>query len=258
MGLKAAKYALTLFLLSAPAWAQEDSRTVKSPDGKLEFQIFVALEGPGAYDRIGYRVLLGGKTVLDTSFLGVDIYEQEPLLGEKPGLTGSKTSSQPGEYNGLLAEYLQNGSTGRRIDVEARVWNQAVAFRYRFPETTAQQEFVLSDEDTEFAYPPGSKTADGRLIANLDRRGEYAFPWIVEEPGAGWVAVNELTSGGFPRAHLVTEQTSIMVTRLDRPTPTTPVVMRAATPLIGPWHVVLLAKDRDRILESPILKDLTR
>jgi hypothetical protein len=254
---RAAKWALPLFLFGAVLCAQ-DLRSVKSPDGKLEFQIFVALQKPGDYDRIGYRVLLEGKTVLDTSFIGLDMYEQEPLLGEKAGLVGSKMSGEPGVYNSLSAEYLQNGSIGSRIEVETRVWNQGLAFRYHFPQTMAQAEFVLADEDTEFAFPAGACASDGTLISALDPKRRYPLPWIAEERGIGWIAINEIPTPGYPGIHLVTQEKSVLVTRLDRPTPTTPVVFDAATPLTGPWHVVLLGKDRVHVLESPILKQLNR
>jgi alpha-glucosidase len=250
------KCALPLFLFLASAGAQ-DLRSVQSPDGKLEFQIFIVAPKPGDYERLAYRVLWDRKVALDTSYIGVDIYEQEPLLGEKPGLTSSEQSAQ-GDYKTLIARYLQEGTTGRRIDVEIRVWNQGLAFRYLFPVTPLQTEFALSDEDTEFAYPEDARTPDGKPVASVEKRQYYGFPWIVQEPGVGWIAVNELPKEGFPKARLVTEQPSVMVTRLDRPTPTTPVVMRASTPLIGPWHVVLLAKDSAGVLESPILKDLSR
>ncbi len=55
--------------------------------------------------------------------MGLDIYNQEPLLGQNLGLIHSSTASDAGageKYNSLTAEYMQNGSLGRRLNVEVR------------------------------------------------------------------------------------------------------------------------------------------
>ena len=98
------------------------------------------------YVRLAYQVLFSGKPLMDTSFMGLNIRDQ-PILGVNVGLTASKkttvdeTYTVPAgktkrirdHYNALTAEYLQNGSLGRRINVEARVYDDGVAFRYLIP-----------------------------------------------------------------------------------------------------------------------------
>ena len=86
-----------------------------SPNGQLEFRIWTWQSDQGGLSRIAYQVLHRGKPVLDTSFMGLLIHNQEPILGENAGLTASRTSDGPG-YRELVAEYMQNGSLGRRID----------------------------------------------------------------------------------------------------------------------------------------------
>src|ERR1035438_8672931 len=92
----------------------QDERRVASPDGSLEFRIMVTQPEPGALARLAYQVWLRGKPLIQTSFLGMDIHDQEPVLGFNVGLMTSHTASQPGKYNSLIAEYMQNGSIGRR------------------------------------------------------------------------------------------------------------------------------------------------
>lgn len=102
-----------LLLLCAFAAAAQDLRTVASPNGQIDFRAFVTPPGAGQIERMAYQVLYKGKILVETSFLGFEIRDQT-LLGEKVGLTASETLSR-GRYNSLTAEYLQNGSLGRRI-----------------------------------------------------------------------------------------------------------------------------------------------
>ena len=87
--------------------------------------------------------------------MGLDIQDQEPLLGENVGLTSS-TSTTSAKYNSLLAKYMQNGSLGRLIDVEVRAYNDGVAFRYVIPPSTPLIELLIADEATDSGLPiPG-------------------------------------------------------------------------------------------------------
>ena len=44
-----------------------------------------------------------------------------------------------------VAEYMQNGSIGRRIDVEVRVFDDRLEFRYRIPRSTALDEILIEE-----------------------------------------------------------------------------------------------------------------
>ena len=68
-------------LLVGAAYAQDERRIV-SPDGQLEFRLFTALPEGSVLNCLAYQVLLGGKAILGTSYLGLNIHFQEPLLGE--------------------------------------------------------------------------------------------------------------------------------------------------------------------------------
>jgi hypothetical protein len=126
----------------------QDERRVASPNGRTEFRIFVAQSPQGGLSRLAYEVLFQGKIAVKTSFLGVNIVNQEPILGENVGLMTSKTTDGPG-YRGLLLDYMQNGSIGRRIDLEVRAYDDRVEFRYIIPRSTALDEILIEDELTE-------------------------------------------------------------------------------------------------------------
>jgi hypothetical protein len=184
--------------------AQQDARTVLSPDGQLEFRLFVGQPEGSGLTRLAYQVLRRGKPIVGTSYLGIDIVPQEPLLGENLGLTGSSVSIGAG-YNELRAQYMQNGSLGRRLDLDVRAYDSKVEFRYLVPRSTPLAEpFTIDDEKTEFA---------------------------VEPEAAGMVKIGEDGAGKYPAMTLLRERGAVMVTRLDRQ-------FEATTPLTTPWRVI--------------------
>jgi Glycosyl-hydrolase 97 N-terminal len=145
------RYVTIAALLLASLVQAQDERRIKSPDGQLEFRLFITTQSSNNLARIAYEVFYRDKPLVNTSFLGFDIQDQEPLLGENVGLTSSTIKN-----NSLIAKYMQNGSLGRLITVEARVDNNAVSFRYIIPQSTPLMEIQIAEEATEFR-PADSK-----------------------------------------------------------------------------------------------------
>jgi hypothetical protein len=193
------------FLAAACACAQ-DVRAVTSPNGQLEFRLFVGQPPDSGLSRLAYQVYLAGKRILDTSYLGIDITPQEPLLGQYIGLIGSHTTTTA-DYNELRANYMQNGSLGRLLDIEVRVSNSEIRFRYIIPRSTPLAEpFVIDDEKTEFAIEPAAMRM---------------------------VKIEEDRTGIYPPMTLVREEDSTLVTHLAQQFETT-------APLTTPWRTITI------------------
>lgn len=223
-----------VFLISA-AFAQ-DERRVTSPDGKIDFRLFVATQEDSNLPRIAYRVDLRNEPIIGTSFLGLDILDQVPLLGENDGLTSSH--STPGKfYNSLTVKYMQNGSLGRLITIEVRVYNDGVAFRYVIPPSTPLMELLIAEEATEFHFE--EKVADGP-IQHLKN---------------AWVAITESKPGGFPPMHLTLSDPTTELTRLSR-SGDARIAFEGTTPLTCPWRIIAIGQNRDSVLNSGIAADL--
>ncbi|HJT87497.1 MAG TPA: glycoside hydrolase family 97 N-terminal domain-containing protein, partial [Bryobacteraceae bacterium] len=182
-----------LALLTSAAGARaQDLRQVTSPDGRVQFRIFLAQPQPAALFRLAYQVLYDGKPVLDTSFLGLEILNQ-PILGENVGLTSSKTTKGDA-YNGLLAQYMQNGSLGRRINLEVRVYDQGIAFRYVVPESGPLRPMLIVDESTEFHLGGDARLFENRKavpLSQVDSEALLPLPVTAELPGVAWVRIAE-------------------------------------------------------------------
>ena len=219
---------LLFFAFSAAA---QDRQTLKSPDGNLEFRLFVS-ESPSTLPRIGYQLLYKGSLLLNTSYLGFDIEYQEPILGEKAGLMNY--SQAPGT---LTAHYMQDGSLGRLIDIEARIWNDGVAFRYVIPKSTPLIEIQILSELTEFALPI-------KIPEPLPQ------PFTAELPGGTWISIGEQgTAGTYPPMALIQKQDEpkILITHF-------PKLWESVTPLTTPWRVIGVGQTREAALDNRRIK----
>jgi alpha-glucosidase len=185
---------LAFVVLTCAAFAQ-DERRITSPNGQIEFRLFIAVQESNNLPRLAYEVFYKNQPLVKTSFMGLDIEVQEPLLGENVGLTSS-TSAMSEKYNSLIAHYMQNGSLGRLIDVEARAYNDGVAFRYVIPPSTPLTELLIAEEATEFRlatpatitesrsrdYPPmhvDQSTMQARLAHSYKGTTPLTCPWRI-------------------------------------------------------------------------------
>jgi alpha-glucosidase len=236
---------LAILLLPLALQGQQDERRVVSPNGQLEFRLFVAQPDGALFSRIGYQVFFRGKPLIATSWMGLDIRDQEPFLGENPGFMSSETSSGA-HYNFQVARYMQNGSLGRRLDVEVRAYDDGVAFRYVIPESTPLEEILIRDEATEFNF------AQPGVLSHLPAKPDYDLPFEVRLPGGDWVAIAagpESVSSMYPRSYLVRTETG-MKTSLARSRAEPSVAFVGKTPLTWPWRIVLVGPDPGRLVES--------
>lgn len=242
-------FALCLFAHNANAQdsaRNNDARSIKSPDGELEFRLFTALPDGAIMNSLAYQVWWRGKPVIDTSFLGLAIEFQEPLLGDNVGLSADKPI-HGAHYNGLWADYLQTSTTGRRIQLEVQVWNDGVAFRYIVPRSALLFDLALADDLTQFRF---ADSAPGDLP---DRA---PIPYLRPLTGVGWVGIYSQEVAGYPKPELKRFETHTMVTHLPGEIPEQVSAFKTTTPWTGPWHVIAIASDREKLMQSEILRDL--
>jgi hypothetical protein len=239
LGLKTVLLAL---LLASGATQAQDERSVKSPDGHVEFRLFTALPDDSILNCLAYQVWLRGKPLIETSYLGLDILFQEPLLGENVGLSADKRIYQT-RYNGLWADYLQTSTTGRRIQLEVRVWNEGAAFRYIVPRSALLFDLAISDDVTQFRFPAGGREALPE---------QALLPYIREVPGVAWVGIFSKEMSGFSKMQLKRLDAQTMVTHLPGGIPEQQPAFKTETPWTGPWHIILIGADHKKLVQSEI------
>ena len=270
--------------------AQIDQVSVKSPSGQIEYRLFLAEQPDPSlpYLRIAYQVYFRGKLLMDTSFLGLNIRDQ-PILGTNVGLMRSKTSSVDqtytvpagktrtirDHYNSMIAEYLQNGSLGRMVSIEVRAYDDGVAFRYAVPWNEQLRSMQIDDEFTEFQFAKDAESyplildgfatnyEDGYTrmpVSAIHPDSIVALPFLVEQPGVGWVAVTEADINDYAGMYLRhsgergdgRRMISTLALRADDNT--TAVLTKA--PRETSWRVLLIGSDPGRLIESNIVSNL--
>ena len=253
-------FTLALAVLACGAAARaQDERRVTSPDGQIEFRIFVTHPEPEALVRLAYRVSYRGRLLINTSFLGLEIHDQ-PLLGENAGMIAAKTGASAGSgagYQSLTAEYMQNGSLGRRIDVEVRVYDDGLAFRYVVPPSGPLARMSLENEATEFELAEDGLTDPGRRpVTQIDPRAVLGLPFVAEQPGVGWISISEVPAGTYPRMYLSRTEGKILISRLPPGHDPWRLAWEGPTPLTGPWRVLAIGPTRASVTESKLAERL--
>ncbi|HEY7392680.1 MAG TPA: glycoside hydrolase family 97 N-terminal domain-containing protein [Bryobacteraceae bacterium] len=247
--------------LCLPPLFSQDLRSVTSPNGQIEFRAFFAVPSRGEPDRLAYQVLYKGKPVIDTSFIAFEIREQSPL-GEKLGLIAEKSESA-NAYRGISLEYMQNGTTGRRISLEARAFDTGVAFRYVIPKTSLVEEIFIQNEDTEFRFPEDietfpslapdfgvpAKPPTAMKLSQISPDPIIATPFVAREPGSIWISISQADERGYPPLYLNHTEGTILETALP-PLPNNPkLAIDTNTPLVCPWRIVAIGPSRESVAE---------
>lgn len=232
---------LLFTVLASCAFAQD--LHVTSPDGRIDFQLGVILPpAPGSFLRLRYQVAFNAKPLLDVSYLGFLIHNQEPMLGENLGLSASR-NGHGDRYNWLIGEFLQNGSLGRRINVEVRAYSEGVALRYLLPRTSPLEDLVIESEETEFSF-----AQDVKLPESAEP------PLRVEQPGVGWVSLGEVPSARYPKMRLDRSDPKTM--RVFLPASKGRYPVESITPFTTPWRVIAIASSADQLDLSRLAEDL--
>jgi alpha-glucosidase len=223
--------------------------------------------------RLAYSVTFHGKLLMDTSLLGIALHDQEVFLGETVGLVSATPESvnEPGNrYNALIAQYIQNGSLGRRTTIEARAYDDGIAFRYYIPRTSTVEDLQIEEELTDFhfaqdgdaytAVAPDYQSNKGEYsktkISRIERSSLIGLPFLVEQPGVGWVAITEAQIDNYPGMYVFHADGTTMRTTLTPHFDDAALAMHGMTPAETPWRVLMVATEPRKLLDSNIVKNL--
>ena len=266
---------LLLLLLAAASavFAETDTVSVASPDGQLVFRLFVVSPKDAILVRLAYSVTYRGKLLMDTSLLGITLHDVDVLLGETVGLVAAKEESvdtSGNRYHSLIAQYIQNGSLGRRTTIEARAYNDGVAFRYYIPRTSTVEDLQIEEELSDFHFAQDGDAYTSVLSDYQASKGDYsrarlsgikrtsllALPFLVEQPGVGWVAITEAQLDGYPGMYVFHAEGTTMRTTLPALPDDAALAMHGTTPAQTPWRVLMVASEPRELLESNLVQNL--
>ena len=287
--------ALFLFM-AATAWSQSGTAILSSPDGRLAitFQTVSNNQPAPAGGRLVYAVSFQGKPLIELSVLRLDLKDQTPLgadvrivnstiskTDETYHLVTGKASLVRNHYNALRIELEENGGLGRKLVMEARAYDDAVAFRYVVPEQTALREFILTKESTEFRI---SKDAMAYALVLPNYRSMYesefiklpvsafsnqggvastvliGLPLLMEVPGVAWMAITEANLRDYAAMYLVNPSGSWtghwLESRLAPDVNETDICVSGTLPHHSAWRVLLVGAEPGRLIESNVITSL--
>src|SRR5271157_1667177 len=285
---------ILLCLAAAAAFAQVE---LKSPDGRLAMA-FRTVAREGAASQIVYTVSFQGKPLIEPSALRLDLKDQPPLgpnvriagatpssMDETYQLVTGKASTVRSRYNAVRIDVEESGAgqsgSARRFSVEARAYNDAVAFRYVVPEQPALHEFRLAREATEFRIVkdpflwalflpnfrsmyeseflklPASALANQGGVKSTQLVG---LPLLMEVPGVAWVAITEADLRDYAAMYLVNPAgtwtghwfQSTLAPHLDDPE----IAVVGALPHHSAWRILQVAGEPGKLVESNVVASL--
>lgn len=297
-------------LFAATVACAQTNLTVTSPDGQLAitFQTATNASGESGLGKLSphyqpapgggqliYTVSFHGKMLIGPSALALDLEGRTPELGQNvrlvnetasPGddnytLLHGKTSKVNDHYNALRMEFDEDAAPGRKLIIEARAYNGAVAFRYLVPEQSGLSDFRLVKEDTEFRFVKDAMSYSLELpnfrsmyesefiqlplsaFSNQGGVGSEVLigcPMLLEVPGIGWAAISDAGLRDYSSMYLVNPSRSWLghwlVSRLAPQVENTNLCVTGALPHHSSWRVIMVADDPGRFIESTVITDL--
>ena len=291
---------LSIFAVSIlpRAHAESNRFEVSSPDHQITLRFAVqpetnkqAAEPDG---QLVYAVNFHGKMIFEDSSLRLELANQSPLgaavhiIGATPGsgaddysLLAGKTSVVHDAYNSLTLQARESSSPGRIFDIEARVYNGGLAFRYRVPAQPALARYQLTQEDTEFRpvmdadawalrlpnYQSGyeSEYVPQALSALSNQGGVSSYilngaPMLMHMPGLAWAAIGEADLEGNAAMYLENPTGNwtghYIVSKISPALNGKGPAVDASLPHESAWRVILIGDNPGQLVESNLITDL--
>lgn len=275
-------HSLLAFMLGPAA-----ASTLNSPDGNLKFEI----SAPSG--ELSYSVSFHGNSLIEQSALQIQLQDQRALGNgmtitsqtraqgvDEYKLIAGKKNEVHDRYNALSITAEETGPRGRRLQVEARAYNDGIAFRYVVPSQPSLREYRLTKEATEFRLSsdavtyalllPNYRTSyeseylkvnasyfSGR--AGLGQATLIGLPYLMHLNGIGWLAITEADLRHNAAMYLAgtgqgwgDHQFESRVSVGDEPE----VLVRGTLPHISGWRVLLIGDHPGRLIESTLLTSL--
>jgi alpha-glucosidase len=285
-------FALCAFFSLAVCSRAED---VASPDGNLILSIeTVTKDANTPAGQLVYRVAYRGKPLVEQSALKFELEGRRPL-GTEVRITGTaksqgedsykllagKTSEVHDRYNALRVGVDQPGVIPARFSIEARVFNDAVAFRYVVPDQESIRTFHLTKESTEFRIAKDATTYSLILpnfhsmyesefvklpISAFSNQGGVAskvllgLPLVMEVPGVAWMAITEADLRDNSSMYLMNTSGSWLghwfESVLAPSDEDATVIVKSSLPHHSAWRVLLVADQPGRLVESNVITSL--
>ncbi|MBN1481397.1 glycoside hydrolase family 97 protein [candidate division KSB1 bacterium] len=253
--------------------------TVSSPDGTVQV-VFNLSEGGVAH----YSVLYKDQVILSESPLALEFeqsgewgsnlvakVEQHRSIDEEYELIVGKTKHAVNRCNEMLVKLAETNGAGRQVHLVFRAYDDGAAFRYVFPQQRALKDFAIIAEKTEFRFPQNHACWAmplGRFTSNYEKEFErtsiddiapdaiVGLPLTIEIENGPVLCLTEANLTDYAGMYLNgAEQDNALVAALS-PWPGEDVCVKASTPFVSPWRVLMIGDTAGDLIESNIILNL--
>ena len=285
-------FSCAVLSFAAISAAQSGSVRVASPNEQIVFTLSTAPAQPEPnapprehpLEGLRYSVQFHGKPLFDEAPLGLKLESSQAVLGPAMRLVNQqqnssdqsysipvgKTNTVRDHYNSVRADF--EDAEHRKLTVEARAYDDGVAFRYILPEQPGLANANIEHESTEFRY---SKDAilyplilngyqssyedeyQVRQVSGLHHDWLIALPLLANVPGIGWAAITEADIENYAGMYVRKAGPPFAVgadlsPRLDKPS----IAVQTDAPVTTPWRVLMIGDEPGRLVESNIILNL--
>jgi alpha-glucosidase len=261
--------------------------TLKSPDGRVVFDVDTTGNG-----QLSYRIALGRTAVIEPSPIVVIVDGTDIGAGAQLGKVETYEGRARYPWRGVHLEAsdhhrgariaVAHQASGTRYTLDARAFDDGIAFRYVVPGSSAPR---LVDERTLFTIPAGSavwyhdfenhyESMHAQKEASQILAGEWAAPPVtIELPdGKGYAAITEGGLAAFSGMGLQANGQRGLEVRLGHAQPLNyPFKLRygedegkrlsngasIAGTITSPWRVVLVGSNLDALVNSDIVHNVS-
>ena len=244
---------------------------VASPDKSIVISV--------APDGKSYSVTRKGEIIIRNAPLGLEMANEpqfsnlkfvdasKQAVNRTIPLTATKASEAKDHYNGAVIRFREKGGSGRTMSIEARAYNEGVAFRYVVP---GGKPVAIAGEKTGFRLTGDTRCEvtefasshelpwSSMTIAALDRAKLYDLPMVcASSTGRTHFAFAQSGIAGYASSALQPVEGGLDVhlfSPKDRPN----VAVRSADGLHSAWRVIMAGDRAGDLIASPIIGNLSR
>lgn len=280
---------LLLGIVSCSPSTLKVEQEITSPNKSLSIKTLVTEAG------LGYTLSRNKRTIIDTSYLGIDFADQ-PSLGQQLKLVTSEQQSVAeswettwgeqrminNEYNELHLVLQEQHQTNRQLEVVFRVYDDGIGFRYILPEQEQFKDFTITHENTQFKLTGDHKAwwipADydsyeylytESRISEIDARQydvQLAANTVMENHATATPLTLQAAENLFLSIHeaeLVDYAGMTLRIEADKRTLTSSLVpaadgtkVKGSTPFKTPWRTIQVAETATDLIESNLIVNL--
>jgi alpha-glucosidase len=271
---------ILLSLLCLPA-CHRGPGELRSPDGGITVRL-----GTSGDESFTYAIYRKGEQVVGPSSIELEFRNQDPFGGgldlelisravvdETWEPLWGKSSKVRNHYNEYILRLSERGQHARQLEWVFRLFNDGVAFRYRFPGNSGFGQFALTDERSCFNlegsvkvwatnhgqyYSSQEHTYDERRVDQIGKDELIGCPLLAEVDSNAWLLITEadltdwaglyFRAGGAGEGSLVSSLASL------KREPSVKVITKV--PAVSPWRVIMVGDDPGDLIESGMIANL--